>query len=185
MIGELLSQFPEAGKWCVENVRLSAFPAEHVRPLDRIWKTITGDEPTSITEDPRQRILREDGPFESGRLICGAQPDRLPGRRHQEHRRHVERHLDGSGQDEERRDRPGWIRRAPAVAPRPEPIPLSVLIRTRNEADRIEATIRAAQAVDGPALIWFEIAEQQNILPMMPAGKGLSDLIETWGGPDE
>ncbi len=49
----------------------------------------------------------------------------------------------------------------------------------------VDRAIRAAQAVDGPALIWFEIAEEQNVLPMMPAGKGLSDLIETWGGPEE
>ena len=37
----------------------------------------------------------------------------------------------------------------------------------------------------GPSLVWFEIAEEQNVFPMMPAGKGLSDLIETWGGADE
>ena len=49
----------------------------------------------------------------------------------------------------------------------------------------VDGAIRAAQAVDGPALIWFEIAEEQNVFPMMPAGKGLSDLIEKWGGPDE
>jgi acetolactate synthase-1/2/3 large subunit len=53
---------------------------------------------------------------------------------------------------------------------------------TPNEVD---PAIRAAQAVDGPALVWFEIAEEQNIFPMMPAGKGLSDLIEKWGGADE
>src|SRR3954451_21581151 len=57
----------------------------------------------------------------------------------------------------------------------------------RAEApDEVDEAIRAAQAVDGPALVWFEIAEAQNIFPMMPAGKGLSDLIETWGeGPEE
>jgi acetolactate synthase-1/2/3 large subunit len=49
----------------------------------------------------------------------------------------------------------------------------------------VDTTIKAAQAVDGPALIWFEIAEEQNVFPMMPAGKGLSDLIETWGAPEE
>ena len=49
----------------------------------------------------------------------------------------------------------------------------------------VDPAIRAAQAVDGPALIWFEIAEEQNVFPMMPAGKGLSDLIEKWGGADE
>ncbi len=51
--------------------------------------------------------------------------------------------------------------------------------------DEVDEAIRAAQAVDGPALIWFEIAEEQNVFPMMPAGKGLSDLIEKWGGADE
>jgi acetolactate synthase-1/2/3 large subunit len=47
--------------------------------------------------------------------------------------------------------------------------------------DEVDPAIRAAQAHDGPALVWFEIAETQNVFPMMPAGKGLSDLIETWG----
>jgi acetolactate synthase-1/2/3 large subunit len=51
--------------------------------------------------------------------------------------------------------------------------------------EKVDDAIRAAQATDGPALIWFEIEEEQNVLPMMPAGKGLSDLIETWGGPEE
>ena len=46
--------------------------------------------------------------------------------------------------------------------------------------DEVDTAIRAAQAVDGPALVWFQTAERQNVLPMMPAGKGLSDLIETW-----
>jgi acetolactate synthase-1/2/3 large subunit len=54
-----------------------------------------------------------------------------------------------------------------------------------SKPDQVDTAIRAARAVDGPALIWFEIAEEQNVFPMMPAGKGLSDLIETWGGPDE
>jgi acetolactate synthase I/II/III large subunit len=54
--------------------------------------------------------------------------------------------------------------------------------RTPGEVDE---AIAAAQAIDGPALIWFEIAEEQNVFPMMPAGKGLSDLIEKWGGADE
>jgi acetolactate synthase-1/2/3 large subunit len=51
--------------------------------------------------------------------------------------------------------------------------------------DDVDAAIKAAQAVHGPALVWFEIAEEQNVFPMMPAGKGLSDLIEKWGGADE
>ena len=55
----------------------------------------------------------------------------------------------------------------------------------RRTPDEVDDAIRAAQAVDGPALVWFEIAEEQNVFPMMPAGKGLSDLIEKWGGADE
>jgi acetolactate synthase-1/2/3 large subunit len=51
--------------------------------------------------------------------------------------------------------------------------------------DEVGPAIKAAQAVDGPALIWFEIEETQNVFPMMPAGKGLSDLIEKWDGPEE
>jgi acetolactate synthase I/II/III large subunit len=54
-----------------------------------------------------------------------------------------------------------------------------------NRPEEVDDAIRAAQAVDGPALVWFEIAEEQNVFPMMPAGKGLSDLIETWEGADE
>jgi acetolactate synthase-1/2/3 large subunit len=45
----------------------------------------------------------------------------------------------------------------------------------------VDEAIRFAQGVKGPALVWFEIAGEQNVFPMMPAGKGLSDLIEEWG----
>ncbi len=55
-------------------------------------------------------------------------------------------------------------------------------VRTPEE---VRPAVEAANAVDGPALVWFEIAEEQNVFPIMPAGKGLSDLIETWGGADE
>ncbi|HEX3264344.1 MAG TPA: biosynthetic-type acetolactate synthase large subunit [Candidatus Limnocylindrales bacterium] len=48
----------------------------------------------------------------------------------------------------------------------------------------VDDAIRFAQAAKGPALVWFEIAGEQNIFPMMPAGKGLSDLIEEWGGAE-
>jgi acetolactate synthase-1/2/3 large subunit len=54
-----------------------------------------------------------------------------------------------------------------------------------RKPEEVRPAIEAANAVDGPALVWFEIAEEQNVLPIMPAGKGLSDLIETWGGADE
>ena len=54
-----------------------------------------------------------------------------------------------------------------------------------SKPEEVDEAIRAAQAVDGPALVWFDIAEEQNVFPMMPAGKGLSDLIEKWDGVEE
>ncbi len=48
----------------------------------------------------------------------------------------------------------------------------------------VDDAIRAAQAHDGPALVWFEIHSTQNVYPMMPAGKGLSDLIEEQGSDE-
>ncbi|MFI5258480.1 MAG: biosynthetic-type acetolactate synthase large subunit [Candidatus Limnocylindrales bacterium] len=44
--------------------------------------------------------------------------------------------------------------------------------------EEVDGAIAAARAVHGPALVHFEIAEEQNVFPMMPAGKGLSDLLE-------
>ena len=42
----------------------------------------------------------------------------------------------------------------------------------------VPGAIAAARAADGPALVHFRIADAQNVFPFMPAGKGLSDLIE-------
>jgi acetolactate synthase I/II/III large subunit len=50
-----------------------------------------------------------------------------------------------------------------------------------SRPEEVDAAIRFAQEAKGPALVWFEIAAEQNVFPMMPAGKGLSDLIEEWG----
>ncbi len=47
-----------------------------------------------------------------------------------------------------------------------------------SSPDEVPAVIAAARAVDGPALLHFHVADQQNVFPFMPAGKGLSDLIE-------
>jgi acetolactate synthase-1/2/3 large subunit len=44
--------------------------------------------------------------------------------------------------------------------------------------EEVEKAIAAARAVDGPALVEFIIAQEQNVFPIMPAGKGLSDLLE-------
>ena len=53
-----------------------------------------------------------------------------------------------------------------------------------DSPEQVDDAIRGAQAHDGPALVWFEIEQTQNVLPMMPAGKGLSDLIEETGGDE-
>jgi acetolactate synthase-1/2/3 large subunit len=52
--------------------------------------------------------------------------------------------------------------------------------------DEVDFAIGQARSADGPALIDFEIAAEQNIFPMMPPGKGLSDLLEEqWSQKDE
>ena len=53
-----------------------------------------------------------------------------------------------------------------------------------SSPEGVREAIEAAEATAGPAFIWFEIAEQ-NVFPIMPAGKGLSDLIEKWDGVEE
>ncbi len=45
-------------------------------------------------------------------------------------------------------------------------------------AAEVPGAIAAARAAEGPALVHFRIAEAQNVFPFMPAGKGLSALIE-------
>jgi acetolactate synthase-1/2/3 large subunit len=44
--------------------------------------------------------------------------------------------------------------------------------------EEVDTAVAAARAVDGPALVDFQIAAEQNVFPIMPAGKGLSDLLE-------
>ena len=60
----------------------------------------------------------------------------------------------------------------------------AVIAEVSGSESEVDEAIRFAQAVKGPALIWFEIAGEQNVFPMMPAGKGLSDLIEEWGASE-
>ncbi len=64
---------------------------------------------------------------------------------------------------------PDWVKLAEAYG---------VAAFRANEPGEVEGAIEAARAVDGPALIEFCIAAEQNVFPMMPAGKGLSDLLE-------
>jgi acetolactate synthase-1/2/3 large subunit len=64
---------------------------------------------------------------------------------------------------------PDWLKLAEAYG---------VAAFRASTPEEVEGAIAAARAVDGPALVHFVIAEQQNVFPMMPAGKGLSDLLE-------
>ena len=50
----------------------------------------------------------------------------------------------------------------------------------------VDFAIEQARATPGPAFIDFEIASGQNVFPMMPPGKGLSDLLEEqWSQADD
>ncbi len=64
---------------------------------------------------------------------------------------------------------PDWLKLAEAYG---------VAAFTAGSPEEVDKAIAAARAVDGPALIEFCIAAEQNVFPIMPAGKGLSDLLE-------
>jgi acetolactate synthase-1/2/3 large subunit len=52
--------------------------------------------------------------------------------------------------------------------------------RTANPAD-LEKTLKAGIEVDGPSLMEFIVTEEENVFPMVPAGKPLGDMIlEAW-----
>ena len=54
-------------------------------------------------------------------------------------------------------------------------------VSTPNEVD---AAIKAAQTDRRAGADLVRDRAEQNVFPMMPAGKGLSDLIEHWGGAE-
>jgi acetolactate synthase-1/2/3 large subunit len=44
--------------------------------------------------------------------------------------------------------------------------------------DQIEATLRDGLAVDGPALMEFMVAPEENVFPMVPAGRPIDEILE-------
>ena len=62
----------------------------------------------------------------------------------------------------------------------PPPIPLSVLIRTRNEADRIGGTIKAAQALGGEIVVID--AGSTDATVEIAAGLGARVIPNQWNG---
>ena len=50
-------------------------------------------------------------------------------------------------------------------------------IRVTNRA-QVSDAIKQAMECPGPALIDFVIEEEENVYPMIPAGKAVEDLIE-------
>jgi acetolactate synthase-1/2/3 large subunit len=62
-------------------------------------------------------------------------------------------------------------------------------LRVSQRAD-LERTIREARATDGPALVDFQVEQEDSVYPMIPAGKALHEMIrrpspiaETAGDP--
>ena len=43
--------------------------------------------------------------------------------------------------------------------------------------DELRKTLEQAQAVDGPALIDVHVSREADVLPMVPAGAALKDMI--------
>jgi acetolactate synthase I/II/III large subunit len=46
-----------------------------------------------------------------------------------------------------------------------------------QKADEVERVLKAGLDADGPALMEFVVSEEENVFPMVPAGKPLSEII--------
>ena len=47
-----------------------------------------------------------------------------------------------------------------------------------TDASQIDGAIKEAMGYSGPVLIDFVVEEEENVYPMIPAGKSIEDLIE-------
>ena len=46
-----------------------------------------------------------------------------------------------------------------------------------SQPDEVEATIRRALEIDGPVIMEFKVAREENVMPMVPAGKSLNEMV--------
>ncbi len=46
-----------------------------------------------------------------------------------------------------------------------------------SHPDEVEATIRRALEIDGPVIMEFKVAREENVMPMVPAGKSLNEMV--------
>lgn len=54
----------------------------------------------------------------------------------------------------------------------------SVAAFRANKPEDVEQTLRDGLAIDGPALMEFIVAQEENVYPMVPAGKPINELLE-------
>jgi hypothetical protein len=65
-------------KWLAVQLRLTAFPDSAIDIQDSSWwEELIGEPPESRTHRPKAEELKEDGEFESGKLILNCQPGRI------------------------------------------------------------------------------------------------------------
>lgn len=66
------------GSWLVENLRLSMFVEPTLRSeVTAWWKAAVGEDPVSITEQPKLGVAVAQGPVEGGVFTLGSQPGRI------------------------------------------------------------------------------------------------------------
>ncbi|MDA3800117.1 MAG: biosynthetic-type acetolactate synthase large subunit [Kiritimatiellae bacterium] len=47
-----------------------------------------------------------------------------------------------------------------------------------TEADKVDETIQKAMAYDGPVVMEFIVAKEENVFPMVPAGKPINEILD-------
>jgi len=48
---------------------------------------------------------------------------------------------------------------------------------TASRPDEVEATIRKALEIPGPVIMEFKVSREENVMPMVPAGKSLNEMV--------
>ena len=72
------SCLPTSEGWQAGTLRLTSFPDPDARIGEPTWwQKLVGDPPETRTSKPRQGQLREEGPFEGGKLALQIQPGRI------------------------------------------------------------------------------------------------------------
>lgn len=63
--------------WQVESFRLTVFRFAPIHQVEPLWENFTGEKPAKVDSQPRDNIIREEGPIPLGTLVHFSNPIRI------------------------------------------------------------------------------------------------------------